>query len=49
MEILGPDALSADLADDQFHTAFTAGVATGTYEVQLELISRLALRLPRST
>jgi alkylation response protein AidB-like acyl-CoA dehydrogenase len=48
MEILGPDALSAGLADDQFHTAFTAGVATGTYEVQLELISRLALRLPRS-
>jgi len=48
MEIAGADALSDGLVDDQFHTAFTAGVATGTYEVQLELISRLALALPRS-
>jgi alkylation response protein AidB-like acyl-CoA dehydrogenase len=48
MEIVGTDALTNGLVDDQFHTAFTAGVATGTYEVQLELISRLALNLPRS-
>jgi alkylation response protein AidB-like acyl-CoA dehydrogenase len=48
MEIAGTAALVDGLVDDQFHTAFTAGVATGTYEVQLELISRLALGLPRS-
>jgi len=48
MEIAGTEALSNGLVDDQFHTAFTAGVATGTYEVQLELISRLLLKLPRS-
>lgn len=48
MEVMGPDVLAHGLLDDQFHTAFTAGVATGTYETQLELISRLALHLPRS-
>ncbi len=48
MEVMGADVLAHGLLDDQFHTAFTAGVATGTYEAQLELISRLALDLPRS-
>ena len=47
--VLGSDVLAHDaLASDQMFTAFTAGVATGTYEVQLELISRLILRLPRT-
>ncbi|NGP08669.1 acyl-CoA dehydrogenase [Rhodococcus sp. 14C212] len=47
--VLGADVLAHDaLATDQMFTAFTAGVATGTYEVQLELISRLILKLPRT-
>jgi len=48
LAVLGSDALGAEeVASDQLFTAFTAGVATGTYEVQLELISRLVLGLPR--
>jgi alkylation response protein AidB-like acyl-CoA dehydrogenase len=46
--VLGAETLAqGSIATDQLFTAFTAGVATGTYEVQLELISRLVLNLPR--
>lgn len=48
MEVLGSEAMLSELLDDQFHTAMTAGVATGTYETQLELIARMVLGLSRS-
>ena len=49
MVVMGPDGLELDtVADDQFRFGMTAGVAAGTYEVQLNLIAGLALDLPRS-
>lgn len=47
--VMGPDGLELDsVADDQYRFGMTAGVAAGTYEVQLNLVAGLALDLPRS-
>jgi alkylation response protein AidB-like acyl-CoA dehydrogenase len=49
MDILGGEGLAAgSLADEQFRSALPAGVAAGTLEVQLNLVSRAVLGLPRS-
>jgi alkylation response protein AidB-like acyl-CoA dehydrogenase len=46
-QVMGPDGLVADsIRDRQLHTALVAGIATGTYEIQLNLIARLSLGLP---
>jgi alkylation response protein AidB-like acyl-CoA dehydrogenase len=48
-EVAGRDALVEDsIFERQLNSSFTAGVAAGTYEVQLGLIARLSLDLPRS-
>lgn len=48
LELMGADSLEyASLADHQLRKSLAAGVAAGTYEVQLNLISRLHLRLPK--
>jgi alkylation response protein AidB-like acyl-CoA dehydrogenase len=48
-EIMGAEGLTAgSIYERQLNSAFTAGIATGTYEVQLGLIARLELDLPRS-
>ncbi|UGS34827.1 acyl-CoA dehydrogenase family protein [Capillimicrobium parvum] len=45
---LGQSALEEDsIYERQLNSSMTAGVATGTYEVQLNLIARLCLGLPR--
>lgn len=47
MDILGSEGLvTGSLADEQFRSALPAGVAAGTLEVQLNLVSRGVLRLP---
>jgi len=49
MDILGTEGLAENsLADEQFRSALPAGVAAGTLEVQLNLVSRAVLGLPRS-
>jgi alkylation response protein AidB-like acyl-CoA dehydrogenase len=49
MDILGTEGLVENsLADEQFRSALPAGVAAGTLEVQLNLVSRAVLGLPRS-
>jgi alkylation response protein AidB-like acyl-CoA dehydrogenase len=47
-DVLGAEALPQfTVADRQFKWGMTAGVASGTAEVQLNLVARLALGLPR--
>jgi alkylation response protein AidB-like acyl-CoA dehydrogenase len=47
-EVMGPAALHEDsIFERQFNSSLTAGVAAGTYEVQLGLIARLCLGLPK--
>jgi alkylation response protein AidB-like acyl-CoA dehydrogenase len=49
MLVMGAEGLELDsIADDQFRFGITAGVAGGTYEIQLNLVANLALDLPRS-
>ena len=49
LDIMGSEGLAANsLADEQFRSALPAGVAAGTLEVQLNLVSRAVLGLPRS-
>ncbi len=49
MVVMGALGLELDtVADDQFRSGMTAGVAAGAYEVQLNLIASMALDLPRS-
>jgi len=46
-EIMGPFGLAADtIADRQHLSGLVAGVASGTYEIQLSLIASLDLQLP---
>ncbi|MCW2990315.1 MAG: acyl-CoA dehydrogenase [Solirubrobacterales bacterium] len=47
-EVMGAEALAADsMFERQLNSSMTAGVAAGTYEVQLGLIARLCLALPK--
>lgn len=47
-DVMGPEALREDsIADRQLTSAQVAGLAAGTYEVQLNLVSRLSLQLPK--
>lgn len=47
-EVMGEQGVEIDsIYERQLHTALVAGVATGAYEIQLDLIGRLALGLPR--
>jgi alkylation response protein AidB-like acyl-CoA dehydrogenase len=47
-EVMGAEALVADsMFERQLNSSMTAGVAAGTYEVQLGLIARLCLALPK--
>jgi alkylation response protein AidB-like acyl-CoA dehydrogenase len=39
--------LSGSLADEQLRKSMVAGVAAGTYEMQLNMIAQMALKLPR--
>ncbi|EGD54881.1 acyl-CoA dehydrogenase family protein [Gordonia neofelifaecis] len=48
LDVMGPEALVADsLGDAQFRNSLGAGIAAGSYEVQLNLIARLVLELPK--
>ena len=48
LDVLGSEALvEHSVADSSFRNAMTAGVAAGTYEIQLNLIAGLVLGLPR--
>jgi alkylation response protein AidB-like acyl-CoA dehydrogenase len=48
LELMGPESVEyTSLADHQLRKSLSSGVAAGTYEVQLNLISRLHLRLPK--
>jgi alkylation response protein AidB-like acyl-CoA dehydrogenase len=47
--IMGPAGVVADsVAERQVASALTAGLAAGAYEIQLNLIARLSLSLPRN-
>jgi len=47
--VAGPNGLiSGSLADGEFRTALVAGLGGGSYEVQLNLIARLWLKLPKA-
>lgn len=49
MEVLGESALDGDsLAGDNYFPMLTAGVAAGTYEIQLNLVASQVLQLPRN-
>ena len=49
MDLMGSDGLTHEsLADDQLRKAMVAGIAAGAYEIQLNLIARLVLGLPKS-
>jgi alkylation response protein AidB-like acyl-CoA dehydrogenase len=49
MAVMGLEALVAgSIADRQITSAMTAGIASGAYEIQLNLIARLCLELPRA-
>ncbi|MFI5040592.1 MAG: acyl-CoA dehydrogenase family protein [Acidimicrobiales bacterium] len=48
-ELLGSDALEqGSIADEQLRKALAAGLAGGSYEMQLNLIARLKLNLPKA-
>jgi hypothetical protein len=48
LEVMGEESLvSGSLVDGEFRTAMIAGLGGGSYEMQLNLISRLWLRLPK--
>jgi alkylation response protein AidB-like acyl-CoA dehydrogenase len=48
LDIMGSEGLATgSLADEQFRSSLPAGVAAGTLEVQLNLVSREVLGLPR--
>jgi alkylation response protein AidB-like acyl-CoA dehydrogenase len=48
LDVLGAGALvESALGDAQFRNSLGAGIAAGSYEVQLNLVSRMILRLPR--
>lgn len=48
MDVLGTEALvEGALGDAQFRNSLGAGIAAGSYEVQLNLITRLILKLPK--
>jgi alkylation response protein AidB-like acyl-CoA dehydrogenase len=48
-ELMGSDGLEyGSIADEQLRKSMVAGVAAGTYEMQLNLIAQLALQLPRA-
>ncbi|ATY11676.1 acyl-CoA dehydrogenase [Amycolatopsis sp. AA4] len=48
LDVLGGEALvEGALGDAQFRNSLGAGIAAGSYEVQLNLISRLILELPK--
>jgi alkylation response protein AidB-like acyl-CoA dehydrogenase len=47
-ELMGSESLLAgSLADDQLRKSMVAGVAAGTYEMQLNSVARFALKLPQ--
>jgi alkylation response protein AidB-like acyl-CoA dehydrogenase len=46
--VMGPYGLVADsVADRQLASSMTAGIASGAYEIQLNLVARLCLELPK--
>lgn len=48
MDLMGEEGLvEGSEGDSQYRSSLTAGVAAGTYEVQLNLVARLFLGLPR--
>ena len=48
MEVIGEASLvSGSVADGEFRTAMIAGLGGGSYEMQLNLIARLWLKLPK--
>ncbi|WP_020500507.1 acyl-CoA dehydrogenase family protein [Sciscionella marina] len=48
VDVLGSEALAeGELGDAQFRNSLGAGIAAGSYEVQLNLITRLILKLPK--
>ena len=48
LDVMGSEALvEGALGDAQFRNSLGAGIAAGSYEVQLNLISRLILNLPK--
>jgi alkylation response protein AidB-like acyl-CoA dehydrogenase len=48
LEVMGTDALCRDsIGDEQLRRAMMAGMAAGTYEIQLNLIARMQLGLPK--
>jgi len=47
-ELMGDEGLVyGSIADEQLRKSMVAGVAAGTYEMQLNMIAQLALKLPR--
>ncbi len=49
MELLGSDALeSGSLADEQLRKSMAAGLAGGSYEMQLNAVARMKLHLPKA-
>jgi len=50
LDVLGEEALvSGSIADGEFRTAMIAGLGGGSYEIQLNLIARLWLELPKES
>lgn len=50
LDVLGENALaSGSLGDGEFRTSMIAGLGGGSYEMQLNLIARLWLRLPKES
>jgi alkylation response protein AidB-like acyl-CoA dehydrogenase len=48
LDVMGGEALvEHSVGDAQFRNSLGAGIAAGSYETQLNLISRLILELPR--
>jgi alkylation response protein AidB-like acyl-CoA dehydrogenase len=49
LDVFGPEALVAETFEDStYRQALTAGIAGGSYEIQLNLIATQVLGLPRS-